>query len=155
MADDDPWATDEVGIYTSLPRRTWSNIRTELMKGKINNKQLKNKIFEFILDALNRDSLDLIERCIFLICLDQSETDDLDEDDELVNFNQVVKRDFVSLGEQILHGGRNMLNASNRWYDKTMQFIIGTDGLFGLNYEHSPAEAVAIIQLIEHLFKYM
>jgi hypothetical protein len=36
-----------------------------------------------------------------------------------------------------------------------MQFIIGTDGLFGLNYEHSPAEAVAIIQLIEHLFKYM
>jgi len=36
-----------------------------------------------------------------------------------------------------------------------MQFIISTDGLFGLNYEHSPAEAVAIIQLIEHLFKYM
>ena len=33
MADDDPWATDEVGIYTSLPRRTWANIRTELMKG--------------------------------------------------------------------------------------------------------------------------
>jgi choline O-acetyltransferase len=138
MADDDPWATDEIGIYTTLPRRTWANIRTELMK-----------------DALNRDSLDLIERCIFLICLDQSETDDLDEDDELVNFNKIIKRDFVSLGEQILHGGKNMINASNRWYDKTMQFIISTDGLFGLNYEHSPAEAVAIIQLIEHLFKYM
>jgi len=138
MADDDPWATDEIGIYTTLPRRTWANIRTELMK-----------------DALNRDSLDLIERCIFIICLDHSETEDLDEDDELVNFNKIIKRDFVSLGEQILHGGKNMINASNRWYDKTMQFIIGTDGLFGLNYEHSPAEAVAIIQLIEHLFKYM
>ncbi|CAF5089048.1 unnamed protein product, partial [Rotaria magnacalcarata] len=96
-----------------------------------------------------------IERCIFLVCLDQADITDLDEEDDLVNFNTTVKRDFVSLGEQILHGGKTMLNASNRWYDKTMQFIIGTDGAFGLNYEHSPAEAIAIIQLIEHLFKYI
>lgn len=34
IADDDPWAIDEVGIYTSLPRRTWAHVRTELMKGK-------------------------------------------------------------------------------------------------------------------------
>ncbi|CAF5194515.1 unnamed protein product [Rotaria magnacalcarata] len=34
IADDDPWSTDEVGIYTSLPRRTWAHVRTELMKGK-------------------------------------------------------------------------------------------------------------------------
>ena len=113
------------------------------------------KLFALFLDALNRDSLDLIERCIFLVCLDQSESDSLEEDDELVNFNKGIKRDFVSLGEQILHGGKNLFNSSNRWYDKTMQIIIGTDGLFGLNYEHSPAEAIAVIQLIEHLFKYM
>ncbi|CAF4536524.1 unnamed protein product [Rotaria sp. Silwood1] len=138
IADHDPWAADEVGIYTSLSRRAWANVRAELVK-----------------DALNRDSLDLIERCIFIVCLDQSETNDLDENDDFVNFNNAVKRDFVSLGEQILHGGKTMFNASNRWYDKTMQFIIGTDGLFGLNYEHSPAEAIAVIQLIEHLFKYM
>ena len=89
--------------------------------------------------------------------MDQAETENLDDDDdeELVRFNSASKRDFVSLGEQILHGGKNLLNGSNRWYDKTMQFIIGTDGLFGLNYEHSPAEAIAVIQLIEHLFKYM
>ncbi|CAF0831034.1 unnamed protein product [Rotaria sp. Silwood1] len=138
IADHDPWAADEVGIYTSLSRRAWANVRAELVK-----------------DALNRDSLDLIERCIFIVCLDQSEANDLDENDDFVNFNNAVKRDFVSLGEQILHGGKTMFNASNRWYDKTMQFIIGTDGLFGLNYEHSPAEAIAVIQLIEHLFKYM
>lgn len=138
MADDDPWTSDEVGIFTSLARRTWANIRSELMK-----------------DALNSNSLDLIERCIFIVCLDQAECEDLDEDDELVNFNKNPQRDFVSLGEQILHGGKTMLNGANRWYDKTMQFIIGTDGTFGLNYEHSPAEAVAIIQLIEHLFNYM
>ncbi|CAF1129649.1 unnamed protein product [Adineta ricciae] len=139
MADDDPYASDDVGIYTSLPRRNWAHIRTELMK-----------------DSLNRDSLDLIERCIFIICLDQSESSNDSEDDgESVNFSKATKRDFVSLGEQILHGGKNTINAANRWYDKTMQFIIATDGLFGLNYEHSPAEAIAVIQLIEHLFKYM
>jgi len=33
MADDDPWTSDELGIYTSLPRRTWANIRSELIKG--------------------------------------------------------------------------------------------------------------------------
>ena len=112
-------------------------------------------IFMWYLDALNRDSLDLIERCIFIVCLDQSDPIDSEEDEESVNFNKAPKRDFKSLGEQILHGGKHMLNAANRWYDKTMQFIIGTDGLFGLNYEHSPAEAIAVIQLIEHLFKYM
>ncbi|CAF4701579.1 unnamed protein product, partial [Rotaria magnacalcarata] len=47
--------------------------------------------------ALNRDSLDLIERCIFLVCLDQADITDLDEEDDLVNFNTTVKRDFVSL----------------------------------------------------------
>lgn len=110
---------------------------------------------KFVLDALNRDSLDLIERCIFLICLDQSESDFSKQDDETDRSSLSEKRDFVSLGEQILHGGKNLVNGANRWYDKTMQFIIGTDGIFGLNYEHSPAEAVAVIQLIEHLFKYM
>ena len=34
IADDDPYASDDVGIYTSLPRRNWAHIRTELMKGK-------------------------------------------------------------------------------------------------------------------------
>ena len=34
MADDDPWLNDEVGIFTSLPRRTWAQFRTELARGK-------------------------------------------------------------------------------------------------------------------------
>ena len=87
--------------------------------------------------------------------MDQAETNELDEDNGSVDVKRFIKRDLVSLGEQISHGGKSMLNASNRWYDKTMQFIIGTNGVFGLNYEHSPAEAVAVVQLIEHLFKYM
>ncbi len=35
------------------------------------------------------------------------------------------------------------------------QFIIGDDGTCGLNYEHSPSEGVAVVQLVEHLLRYM
>ncbi|CAF1101844.1 unnamed protein product [Didymodactylos carnosus] len=146
MTDEDP-VSDDVGICSSLPRRMWGKIRMEL-----------------ITDALNRDSLDLIERCIFLVCLDKAEKDwDIytnisgsdDDEDNALNKHFDVERHVVSLAEQMLHGGKNMLNCCNRWYDKTMQFIIGSDGACGVNYEHSPAEGIAVIQLIEHLFRYM
>jgi hypothetical protein len=64
-------------------------------------------------------------------------------------------RDDVSLANQMLHGLGTKLNSANRWYDKTMQFIISEDGACGLNYEHSPSEGIAVVQLIEHLLKYM
>ena len=35
------------------------------------------------------------------------------------------------------------------------QFIIADDGACGLCYEHSPAEGIAVVQLIEHLLAYM
>lgn len=34
MAEEDPAPNDDVGIYTTLPRRTWGQIRVELMQGK-------------------------------------------------------------------------------------------------------------------------
>ncbi len=35
------------------------------------------------------------------------------------------------------------------------QFIIAEDGACGLCYEHSPAEGVAVVQLVEHILNYM
>ena len=35
------------------------------------------------------------------------------------------------------------------------QFIVGADGVCGLCYEHSASEGIAVVQLIEHLLKYM
>ncbi|PIK49336.1 putative choline O-acetyltransferase isoform X1 [Apostichopus japonicus] len=63
--------------------------------------------------------------------------------------------DDEPLALQMLHGGGVGMNAGNRWFDKTMQFIIGTDGTCGLNYEHSPSEGVAVVQLVEHLLRYI
>jgi vacuolar-type H+-ATPase subunit F/Vma7 len=65
------------------------------------------------------------------------------------------KNNIVDMAHQMLHGSGSQLNTGNRWFDKTMQFIISEDGNSGLNYEHSASEGIAVIQLTEHLFKYM
>lgn len=54
----------------------------------------------------------------------------------------------------MLHGGGSNYNSANRWFDKTVQIVISGDGASGLCYEHSPAEGVAVIQLMERLLKY-
>ncbi len=37
----------------------------------------------------------------------------------------------------------------------SLQFVIGADGAVGLCYEHSPSEGIAVVDLIEHLLKYL
>ena len=61
----------------------------------------------------------------------------------------------VRAAHQMLHGGNSENNSGNRWFDKTMQFIISEDGNCGITYEHSPAEGIVVIELSEHLFRYM
>lgn len=56
---------------------------------------------------------------------------------------------------QMVHGCGWKNNSGNRWFDKTMQFIVSEDGVCGLNYEHSAAEGIVVIELSEHLFRYM
>lgn len=63
-------------------------------------------------------------------------------------------RDETNLAHQMLHGGGSSHNSSNRWFDKTIQLIISGDGACGLCYEHSNAEGIAVIQLVEKLWKH-
>lgn len=63
-------------------------------------------------------------------------------------------RDETNLAHQMLHGGGSAFNSPNRWFDKTIQLIISGDGAVGLCYEHSNAEGVAVIQLVEKLWKH-
>ncbi len=104
----------------------------------------------FILESTNRDSLDNIERCIFVICLDKSitsksriksndyyeDSDDEDEDNNVngeigngVNENEDVLFENLTsdptydagIAFNMLHGIGSKHNSGNRWYDKTMQ----------------------------------
>lgn len=58
------------------------------------------------LDSTNRDSLDMIERCICLVCLDGTSGVELND---------------TNMALQLLHGGGYHKNGANRWYDKPMQ----------------------------------
>lgn len=72
-----------------------------------------------------------------------------------VDDDENVMHTMIRHVSQMMHGGGGRNNSGNRWFDKTMQFIVSEDGVCGLNYEHSAAEGIVVIELSEHLFRYM
>ena len=56
---------------------------------------------------------------------------------------------------QMNHGLGARINSCNRWFDKTIQFIIGQDGAVGANYEHCSAEGPPILAIIDHAMNYV
>uniref|UniRef100_A0A3Q2Z7N1 Choline O-acetyltransferase n=1 Tax=Hippocampus comes TaxID=109280 RepID=A0A3Q2Z7N1_HIPCM len=80
-------------------------------------------------DQTNMDSLALIESCLCVLCLDEaSGTKATDTERALL----------------MLHGGGWEKNGANRWYDKSMQFVVGMDGICGVVCEHSAFEGVVL-----------
>lgn len=129
-------ANSAVGVLTSLPRDEWARARQELVK-----------------DPVNKESLEKIERCIFILCLDRQV-----KNNTLINNNddeRYIDKEMTIGALQMVHGGGSLSNSCNRWFDKTVQFVVSEDGYCGLNYEHSPAEAIVLIELSEHLFRYL
>lgn len=124
--------THPVGILTGWKRPLWAEARESLMKNE-NNKR----------------NLELLEKSLLVVCLDEPLP---------TSFNGKFKksapghmaggRDDTNLMIQMLIGGNCSLNSANRWYDKTIQFIISGDGACGLCYEHSPAEGKYLLILL-------
>ncbi|OQR74564.1 carnitine O-acetyltransferase-like [Tropilaelaps mercedesae] len=90
-------------------------------------------------NSTNRMSLGALRDAIVLVCLD----------------DPLVERDpWDSMAaHQLLDGGKDGVNAGNRWCDKTVQFIIGAEGNVGLLYEHSPAEGPPVAGLADFCVK--
>ena len=139
-----------IGFLTSLPRDEWAKARNELMR-----------------ESTNRDCLDTIERCIFVICLDKkvdpnfnkkpaNATLDLSTEENKEN-NIADSQDGSKAGKavnggvqqadpleqmtltafQMLHGCNSENNSGNRWFDKTMQFIISEGNHHFVTFCHS------------------
>ncbi|XP_059518078.1 choline O-acetyltransferase [Myotis daubentonii] len=123
MASNEDERLPPIGLLTSDGRSQWAEARTVLVK-----------------DSTNRDSLDMIERCICLVCLDAP------GGLELSDTNRAL---------QLLHGGGCSKNGANRWYDKSLQFVVGRDGTCGVVCEHSPFDGIVLVQCVEHLLKHM
>ncbi|KPP62906.1 carnitine O-acetyltransferase-like [Scleropages formosus] len=121
------WKMDKepMGILTSEHRNTW---------GQAYNRLLRDKI--------NKESVRAIEKGIFTLCLDSP-------------VMRVSDEKYSSrMAAQMLHGGGTYSNSGNRWFDKTLQFVVGEDGSFGLLYEQATAEGPIISTLLDHVLEY-
>ncbi|KAF0027513.1 hypothetical protein F2P81_020254 [Scophthalmus maximus] len=123
MADSEDESLPPIGLLTSDGRTEWAESRRALMR-----------------ESTNRDSLDMIERCLCLVCLDDASGAELSD---------------TARATWMLHGGGVAKNGGNRWYDKPMQFVVGADGCCGVVCEHSPFEGIVLVQCTEYLLKYM
>ncbi|XP_023119713.2 choline O-acetyltransferase [Amphiprion ocellaris] len=123
MAESEEERLPPIGLLTSDGRTEWAESRSVLMR-----------------ESTNRDSLDMIERCLCLVCLDDSSGPELSD---------------TTRAMLMLHGDGVAKNGGNRWYDKPMQFVIGADGCCGVVCEHSPFEGIVLVQCTEYLLKYM
>uniref|UniRef100_A0A1B6MKJ0 Choline/carnitine acyltransferase domain-containing protein n=2 Tax=Graphocephala atropunctata TaxID=36148 RepID=A0A1B6MKJ0_9HEMI len=114
-----------VGVLTSDSRDNWS------------------KSYELLAqDAGNVEVLNSIESALFVVCLDQPS-------------GAVGLDDRTISGRQTMHGDGPMSNGGNRWFDKTIQFIVSEEGRVGLTYEHSPAEGQPIASIVDHIMAYI
>ncbi|KAI5703780.1 hypothetical protein M8J75_016118 [Diaphorina citri] len=138
ILESQPSQVNPVGILTTQRRDMWAESWDILQK-----------------DEQNRANLDLIEKSLITICLDSVPLSP--------SFNTPYRgggighrandRDETSMAHQMIHGGGTRANSANRWFDKTIQLIICHDGVNGLCYEHSSAEGVAVVNLMEKLIE--
>lgn len=113
---------EAVGILSSDDRDTWAKTYKLLRT-----------------DPVNSHIVDSIEKSLFLVCLDNP-----------MPTNDALNRVTLA-GAQTIHGGGSKANGGNRWFDKTVQFVIGNDGITGLTYEHSPSEGQPIAVMTDFL----
>ncbi|XP_017567436.1 carnitine O-acetyltransferase b [Pygocentrus nattereri] len=121
------WKTDKepMGILTSEHRHTWGQAYNRLLH-----------------DRINKESVRLIEKGIFTLCLDSP-------------VMRISDEKYASrMAAQILHGGGTYSNSGNRWFDKTVQFVVGEDGSWGLLYEQATAEGPPVSTLLDHVLQY-
>ncbi|XP_074927595.1 carnitine O-acetyltransferase-like [Chelonoidis abingdonii] len=121
------WKTDKepLGVLTGDHRHTWGQAYSTLMR-----------------DRLNRESARCIQRSLFTVCLDAPVLKVSDE------------RYPSRVAAQMLHGGGSYSNSGNRWFDKTLQFIVGEDGVCGVLYEQALVDGAPIATIIDHVLDY-
>ncbi|XP_055622484.1 choline O-acetyltransferase isoform X2 [Toxorhynchites rutilus septentrionalis] len=128
-----------VGILTTGTRPQWAKDRQLLL-----------------LEPQNVRNIELVEQALALICFDESIPLTFNArgfNGSPAGAHYCAGRDESNMAHEMIHGGGSKYNTGNRWFDKTMQLIICNDGSWGLCYEHSPSEGIAVVQLLEGIVK--
>ncbi|CAD5221746.1 unnamed protein product [Bursaphelenchus okinawaensis] len=88
----------------------------------------------------NLKSLQMVQDSVFGLCLDG-----------YVPHRAFHDNHMETAGDLILHGCGSDGYGLNRWYDTTIQLVVSLDGFNGLTIEHSVAEGMVIISMMEHV----
>ncbi|OQO92029.1 carnitine O-acetyltransferase [Saccharomonospora piscinae] len=77
----------------------------------------------------NADALDVVETALFCLCLDD-----------------VTPADTHEACDLLLHG-----DSRNRWFDKSVSFVVFADGTAGLNIEHCGLDGTTVLSFVDTL----
>ena len=114
-----------LGYFTADRRDRWATIREQMEKLSEHNQQ----IFQ------------TIDRSIMVLCLDE---------DDPTQFHQSLNKQQRA---EYIAGRYLCYNASNRWYDKSFNMIMLSDGTLGLHCEHSWGDGVALLRFCNDIDK--
>ncbi|ETO62213.1 hypothetical protein F444_19855 [Phytophthora nicotianae P1976] len=121
-ADDVEAASNAVGVLTTERRAKWANLRTKLQ-------------------AKNKDTLAVIDRALFLVCLDTTSPPDA------AAFAATALHGTYSITKDGVQTGTCM----NRWYDK-LQLIVCENGVAGCNFEHAFVDGHTVLRFVSDVF---
>ncbi|MEU4315235.1 choline/carnitine O-acyltransferase [Nocardia sp. NPDC024068] len=86
---------------------------------------------ELLTDPDNAATLDTIETALFCVCLED-----------------FAPRDELHASDTLLHG-----DSANRWFDKSVSFIVFADGQAGINVEHCGLDGTTILSFVDALLE--
>ncbi|XP_064262452.1 LOW QUALITY PROTEIN: carnitine O-acetyltransferase-like, partial [Passer domesticus] len=114
-----------VGLLTGQQRRQWGRAHGAMMR-----------------DRLSRASLGRIQRSLLLLSLDSP---------VLAPARGAWPRGRAA---QVLHGGGANANSANRWWDKTLQLVIGQDGTCGALFDPAVTDGAVVAELLDHALEH-
>ncbi|TYZ57119.1 hypothetical protein PybrP1_007896 [[Pythium] brassicae (nom. inval.)] len=121
QATDVEAASQAVGVLTTEHRATWAKLRQQLL-------------------VHNAESLAVVDRALFLVCLDNT-----------------APPDAAAFAATALHGTYGIVNGvqvgtcMNRWYDK-LQIIVCENGVAGVNFEHSFVDGHTVLRFVSDVY---
>lgn len=128
-----------IGLLTAEPRRLWVRDHDTLLQ-----------------DEQNARNIELIEKSLVVLCLDEALPTAFNARAFLgasPSTHYAGDRDETNMAHEMIHGGGCENNSANRWFDKIVQIIVCNDGAWGLCYEHSTSEGIAVVILLEKILK--
>lgn len=116
-------AKSSFGVLTTENRRVWANLRQEIHK-----------------DPTNSDIVTIIDKALFVVCLDDVEIEDL----------KMLAKNYLC-GTSLLKDGIQIGTCTNRWYDK-LQIIITKNAKLGINFEHTGVDGHTVLRFASDIY---